>query len=118
MYASESARGWWGWIEIARLGSPVAGGEAAGRGEARDATGEWLVCRHGLYRGLLGRPARSGGGNPSGGGGSWSAGWGTDGSMMLPAVLGDSKRQSVSGPPEAALLTFYLIEHRSRRSHG
>lgn len=38
--------------------------------------------------------------------------WGTDGSMM-PAVLDDSKRQSVSGPLEAVLLTFYLIEHRS-----
>lgn len=37
---------------------------------------------------------------------------GEDGSMM-PAVLDDSKRQSVSGPLEAALLTFYLIEHRS-----
>lgn len=37
---------------------------------------------------------------------------GEDGSMM-PAVLDDSKRQSVSGPLEAALLTFYLIKHRS-----
>lgn len=53
----------------------------------------------------------SGEGRSSGGGGMvrW---WGTDGSMM-PAVLDDSKRQSVSGPLEAALLTFYLIEHRS-----
>lgn len=53
----------------------------------------------------------SGEGRSDGGGGTARRG-GEDGSMM-PAVLDDSKRQSVSGPLEAALLTFYLIKHRS-----
>lgn len=36
---------------------------------------------------------------------------------MMPAVLDDTKRQSVSGPPEAAPLTSFT-SNTARRSHG